>query len=177
MANLYVPLAASLVSLIAVSVAFLALHYTRRDRRESLRTMELDALRREQEALSMALQGEKEAMGFLALQLVREPDLVTPSNRTRLSCALSLAFVFESSSRARALILKALQTFSKTKEGHGAILEILDEMETDFRAYAVDIGQEELTKYLIRIAELKSNLAGVVDEQRWGPVPLTRKSL
>jgi hypothetical protein len=168
MADLYVPLAASLVSLIAVAVAFLAVHYSRRDRLESLREMELNALRREQEALSIALQGEKEGMGFLALQFVCDPDLVTASNRTRWSCALCLAFIFESSSRARALILKALQTLSRTKEGHGAILEILHEMETDFRAYAVDIGQEDLTTYLARIAKLKSYLAGVQEARSLG---------
>jgi hypothetical protein len=151
MADLYVPLAASFVSLIAVSVAFLALHYSRRDRHESLRALELDAVRREQDALSMALQGAKEAMGLLALQLVRQPDLITASTPTGVVCALCLAFVFESSNRARALVLKALQTFSGTKEGHRAILEILHEMETDFTAYAADMGEEELTKYIARI--------------------------
>jgi hypothetical protein len=122
------------------------------------RAAEADALRREQEGLFAALQGEKEAVGFMALQLSREPHLVTDSNRTRLFSALCLAFVFESSSRARALILKTLQKFSSDSKVHQLITGILDEIKTDFIAYEAEIGPKELEKYLNQIAKLKDSL-------------------
>jgi hypothetical protein len=99
----------------------------------------------------------------MALQLSREPRLVTDSNRTRLFSALCLAFVFESSSRARALVLKTLQKFSADSEAYGLITGILDEIETDFRAYESEIGPQELAKYFDRIGKLKGNLRGGSD--------------
>ena len=157
-AEVYVPLATAVISLVATIVALLALSYSRRDRAESQRALELDALRRQQDALLSSLQGDKEAVGFMALQLVRDPQLVTDANRTRLFCALCLAFVFESSSRARALILKALQTFAAEEPGAVEIRGILSEMETDFRAYEQEIGKDELTKYFDRIHKLRAAL-------------------
>jgi hypothetical protein len=94
----------------------------------------------------------------MALQLSREPQLVTDSNRNRLLSALCLAFVFEASSRAKALVLKTLQKFSADGSAHSVITGILDEVETDFRAYESEIGPEELTKYLDRIKKLKDSL-------------------
>ena len=131
-----------------------------KERQEQQRAAEADALRREQEALFASLQGEKEAVGFMALQLSREPHLVTDSNRTRLFSALCLTFVFETSSRARALVSKALQKFSENDSAHRVITEILDEVETDFRAYEDEIGPDELTKYFARIKKLKGSLKG-----------------
>jgi len=162
-AKIYVPLISSLISLISVSIAFLSLRYARRDRREQQRAAAADALRREQEGLFTALQGEKEAVGFMALQLSREPQLVTDSNRTRLFSALCLAFVFESSSRARALVLKTLQKFSADSEAYRLITGILDEIEADFRAYESEIAPEELADYFVRIMKLKGSLRGGTD--------------
>ncbi len=157
-AKTYVPLISALISLVSVSIAFMALHYSRQERREQQRVAELDALRRQQESLLAALQGEKEAVGFMALQMAREPRLVNDSNRTRLFSALCLAFVFESSSRARALVLKTLRTFSADSPTYHLITGILEEVEADFRAYESEIGPEELKKYLERIGKLKSSL-------------------
>jgi hypothetical protein len=159
-AKVYVPLISALISLVSVSIAFLALYYSRQDRREQQGAADADALRREQESLFAALQGEKEAVGFMALQLAREPRLVTDSNRNRLFSAMCLAFVFESSSRARALVLRALQNFSREDEGYRVITGILEEVETDFRAYESEIGQKELTKYFDRLGNLKKALRG-----------------
>lgn len=157
-AKIYVPLVSALISLVSVSVAFMALRYARQDRREQQRLAELDALRRQQDGLLMAFQGEKEAVGFMALQLAREPRLINDSNRTRLLSALCLAFVFESSSRARALVLRTLRNFSADSSTHLLITGILDEVEADFRAYESEIGPEELKKYLERMERLKSSL-------------------
>ncbi len=83
----------------------------------------------------------------MALQLSREPHLVTDSNRTRLFSALCLAFVFESSSRARALVLKTLQEFSAKDEVYRRLITgILEEVEADFHAYESKVGKKELTE-------------------------------
>jgi hypothetical protein len=158
-AKVYVPLISALISLVSVSIAFMTVYYSRRDRRERQRAAQVDAVRREQESLLAALQGEKEAVGFMALQLAREPQLVTESNRPRLFSAMCLAFVFESSSRARALALKALRNFSRDSDARRVITEILDEVANDFRAYEAEIGKEELKKYLDRINSLKGSLS------------------
>jgi hypothetical protein len=128
------------------------------ERSEQQKAAEADALRREQETLFTALQGDKEAVAFMALQLSRDPHLVTESNRTRLFSAMCLAFVFESSSRARALVLKTLRQFSVDDRSYGVITEILNEIEADFRAYDKGVGEDELKDYLKRIKKLKESL-------------------
>jgi hypothetical protein len=157
-AKIYVPLISAVISLVSVSIALTALRYSRQDRRDQQRVVELDALRRQQEGLMAALQGEKESVGFMALQLARDPQLINESNRTRLLSALCLAFVFESSSRARALVLKTLRNLSGDNPTYGQITSILDEVMADFSAYEAEIGPEELKKYLERLEKLKSSL-------------------
>jgi len=175
-AKIYVPLISAVISLLSVLVAFLSMRFARKDRQEQqriskhdaeLRDQErqeqqrasaADALRREQQALFESLQGQKEAVGFMALQLAREPHLVTDANRYRLFSALCLAFVFESSSRARALVLKTLRTFSKDDKTNIVIVAILKEIADDFVAYERDIGPGELKDYYPRIEKLESSL-------------------
>lgn len=164
-AKTYVPLISAVISLVSVIVAFLSLHYTQQDRikqqekaeQERIsqqRVAEADALRREQEALFAALQGEKEAVAFMALQLSQNPKLITESNQDRLFTALCLAFVYESSSRTRALVLKTLQQ-SMQAGRHDVIEKILNEIKTDFLAYDKDRPKKELTEYIERIDWLK----------------------
>ncbi len=150
-AKTYVPLISALISLVSISIAFMTLRDSRRERREKQREAE-------QEGLLAALRGEKEAVGFMALQLAHEPQSINDSNRNRLLSALCLAFVFEASSRARALVLKTLRKFSADNSMHDHITGILEEVEADFRAYESEIGPEELKKYLERIGKLKSSL-------------------
>ena len=157
-AKIYVPLISAVISLVSVLIALTALRYSRQDRREQQRVAELDALRRQQEGLMAALQGEKESVGFMALQLARDPHLINESNRTRLLSALCLAFVFESSSRARALVLKTLRNLSADNRTYGQITSILDDVMADFSAYEAEIGPEELKKYLERLEKLKGSL-------------------
>jgi hypothetical protein len=154
----YVPLISAVISLVSVSIALTALRYSRQNRREQQRVAELDALRRQQDGLMAALQGEKESVGFMALQLARDPKLINESNQTRLLSALCLAFVFESSSRARALVLKTLRNLSSDNTIHGDITSILDEVMADFSTYEAEIGSEELKKYLERLQKLKGSL-------------------
>jgi hypothetical protein len=174
--KVYVPLISALISLVSVSIAFLTLRYGRNDRQEQRREAEVaaarqaeerrevqkaaeaDSLRRQQQALLDALQGEKEAVAFMAIQLVREPHLITDSNRHRLFSALCLAFVFESSSRARALVLQALRTFSRNDGFYATIVSILDEILSDFEVYERDLGPNELNEYFPRIRGLKARL-------------------
>jgi hypothetical protein len=96
----------------------------------------------------------------MALQLARNPQLINESNQTRLLSALCLAFVFESSSRARAVVLKTLRKLSENDSTHGLITSILNEVMTDFSDYeAAEIEPpEELKKYLERLNKLKSSL-------------------
>jgi hypothetical protein len=47
---------------------------------------------------------------------------------------------------------------SSTSEGRTEIVGILDEMESGIRNYEVEIGQEGLTKYVVRTAKLKDGL-------------------
>ncbi|KVT85703.1 hypothetical protein WK59_12090 [Burkholderia ubonensis] len=175
-AKTYVPLASALISLVSVLIALVSLRYARKDRHEQQRAAEADAqrrdkeraeqqraaaadsLRREQQALFDALQGEKESVGFMAIQLSRDPQLVTNENRHRLFSALCLAFVFESSSRAKALVLKALRNFSKDDAMHSVIVSILKEIEDDFFDYEKEIGPGELKEYYPRIENLRKNL-------------------
>jgi hypothetical protein len=157
-ADVYVPLATAAISLVAIVTALVTLSLSRRDRREAQRALAADASRREEEALLAGLHGDKEAVGFLALQLSREPHLVTDANRTRLCCALCLAFVFESSSRTRALVLSALQKIATAFDGRRAIDAILDEMRDDFRGYEVELGEIDLQQYIRRITKLRQAL-------------------
>ena len=174
--KIYVPLIGAAISLLSVVIALTALRFARADRQEKRRedredadrrgqerleeqkAAEADALRRQQQALLDALQGEKEAVGFMALQLVRQPKLVTDENRFRLFSALCLAFVFESSSRARALVLEALRSFSKDEGAYTEITELLEGIDRDFKAYESALGPGELTDYYPRIRKLKACL-------------------
>ena len=174
-AKIYVPLISAVISLISVSIALTALRYSRQDRREQQRIAELDALRRQQEGLMAALQGEKESVGFMALQLARDPNMINESNRTRMLSALCLAFVFESSSRARALVLKTLRNLSVDDETYEQITSILKEVMADFIAYEDDIGPEELKKYRERLKKLESSLRQGATQQGDAPDSATRR--
>jgi hypothetical protein len=165
-ADIYVPLISAVISLVSVLIALTALRYSRQDRREQQRVAELDALRRQQDGLMAALQGEKESVGFMALQLARDPTLINESNRTRLLSALCLAFVFESSSRARALVLRTLRQLAGDNAIHGDINSILDEVIADFSAYEAEIGPEELKEYLEKLENLKGSLRGGAAQQQ-----------
>jgi hypothetical protein len=143
--ELWLPLITACISLLSISIAFLTLVFGRRDRREAAasraneRQADADARmaearRREQESLVNALQGEKESVGFMALGIARQPSLLTNENRERLFSALCAAWVFESSSRARAFILKALTECYKGPH-RGFISELLSQMRSDFLAY------------------------------------------
>jgi len=179
--DLYIPLATALTSLIAVCVAFASLYLARKDRAEQQKEVareklernkekefeikerierqkeaKMEAIRREQDALFNALHGEKETIGFMALQLARQPELITEDNRERLISALCLAFVFQKSSRARALVLHALNTFSKDaqlKEWTGAIF---DDLIIIFRDYEQEMEANELNKYRNRINQIRT---------------------
>ncbi|MGB7208771.1 MAG: hypothetical protein WBD27_08955 [Pyrinomonadaceae bacterium] len=168
-AKTYVPLISALISLVSVLIAFFALWWARKDRREQQKAAdadanrrekiaEADAHRREQEALLAALQGEKESVGFMALELLRNQSLITDANRDRIFTVLCLAFVFDSSSRVRALVSKTLKKFSADTKAKPIIIENLLNLEKDFEIYEKEIGEKELTKYIDRIKLLKNRL-------------------
>ena len=158
--DIWVPLFTACLSLLSVIVAFSSLVYSRRDRqsaaeerkqeriattkeRESERKERIaDSKAREQELLLRALQGEKESVGFMALEIARRPSMVTAENRERLLTALCTSWVFESSSRARAIILRALKLFNS--EHHKEISDLLKEIERDFDEYDKKFQKKEL---------------------------------
>jgi len=156
--DLWIPLITACVSLLSVSIAFFTLVFGRRDRREAAASRdqerkadaaarEADARRREQEALVGALQGEKESVGFMALQIARQPSLLTNENRERLFSALCAAWVFESSSRARAFILEALTKFYETPH-RDFISKLLSEIRSDFTTYDERLHKDDQKKEL-----------------------------
>ena len=157
--DIWIPLITALISLISVFIAFMALLYSRRDRQEQQAAATADAKRREQDSLVLALQGDKESIGFLALQLIREPKLITAENQDRMFDALCLAFLFASSSRARALIFRALKDFSADAVRKKLISDRLEQIRRDVREYEQEFEPEGLTKYRERMERLQ-NLVG-----------------
>lgn len=165
--ELWLPLITACISLLSVSIAFLSLIFGRRDRREAAasrdrergddaKAREAEARSREQEALVEALQGEKESVGYMALEIARQPSLLTNENRARLFSALCSAWVFESSTRARAFILKALTEFYKGQH-RDFISELLSQMRSDFLAYDERLhGKDEKKELTNRIRSLET---------------------
>jgi hypothetical protein len=153
--EVYIPIFSSIIALVSVSLAFLTLKFSRKDRDESRKYLEEQEKaaeaafrRKQQEEIFAALQGGKESVGFMALQLSRKPDLVLDENRDSILNALCLAFIFDKSKRARALILKALKTFSSKFDSKKQIIQILKEIKKDFRDYEKSTkNKDKLNKY------------------------------
>jgi len=171
--NVIIPALAMFIALASVCVAFLTLRYSRKDRteareylkeqKEMARTEAREYLkeqkemaesasrRKQQEEIFEALRGGKESVGFMALQLSRSPDIVSKENMESILNSLCLAYIFDSSSRARAFVLKALRVFSKRHGSKIIIVEILKEIEENFSEYDDLTAQNELDKYKDRI--------------------------
>jgi hypothetical protein len=173
--DLWVPLITACVSFLSVSIAFLTLTFGRKDKRESSASRDrerqaeaaardkerdervADGRRREQEALLGALRGEKESVGFMAFEIARKPSLVTDDNRERLFAALCTAWVFESSSRARAFIFRALKHFHGGE--HGLVIDnMIKEIKSDFSAYDATLKEKELGDRIERLDALSKAL-------------------
>lgn len=158
--DIYIPVASSVIALASVFVAYLTLRYSRKDREEARQHLKEQekaaeaALRRnQQEEIFAALQGEKESIGFMALQLSRNPELVSSENRDAILSSLCLAYVFNSSSRARALSLKALRVFSEKFDSYEVVLEILQEIKSNFAEYQ-KLTKDDTSKYKDRLGVL-----------------------
>lgn len=87
-----------IVSLITVGVALLSLFLTILDKR-----------RQKHEALISALQGEEEAVAFVAFQLRHRKWGRRRAERLELLSALVVAWIFEHSDRAQAMIHSAVK--------------------------------------------------------------------
>ena len=105
-----------------------------------------------------ALQGEKESVGFMALQLIQDPKLTTSANRERLYAALCLAFVFESADRARALVLRALQKSAQNTQDRDTIIAIIKDVRTNFINYEAAMESDGLQKYYPRLDRLEASI-------------------
>jgi hypothetical protein len=90
----------------------------------------------------------------MALQLSRTPEIVSEDNRDSVLSSLCLAYIFNSSSRARALTLNALQTFSKKYSYSDQIKEILKDIKANFSEYDELTVEKELEKYHERLDAL-----------------------
>lgn len=160
--DLYVPLLSSLIALLAICMALVTLLYSRKDRAESRKYLkeqedatEASAKRKQQEEIYGALQGSKESVGFMALQLSRTPEMVSESNRESILIALCLSYIFDRSSRARALVLTALNVFSiKPFLCREKIVNILNDIKIHFDEYDELTKANELDKYHKRIDKL-----------------------
>lgn len=152
--DVYIPIFSSIIALASVCLAFLTLKFSRKDREESRKYLKEqekaadDAFRRkQQEEIFAALQGGKESVGFMALLLSRNPDLVSEENQDSILSALCLAFIFDKSSRARALVLKALKIFSLEFASKKQIIQMLEEIKKNFHEYEELTKKNELSKY------------------------------
>jgi hypothetical protein len=65
--------------------------------------------REKRQSLVKALQGERESVAFVAYRLYQNPKLPRGSTADEIIAALCLAWMFESSDRARAIVLAALR--------------------------------------------------------------------
>ena len=159
--DVYIPIFSSIIALVSVCVALFTLRLSRKDRQESRKYLEEqekaaddNLKRKQQEEIFSALQGGKESVGFMALQLSRSPDIVSDENQDSILSSLCLAFIFDKSSRARALVLKALKTFSSEFNSAEQIVQILKEIKQNFHEYEELTKKDELSKYYEKVGNL-----------------------
>ena len=152
--DVIIPIFTLIIALLSVCIALATLMFSRKDRQESreyLKEQEQAAKdahkRRQQEEIFLALQGGKESVGFMALQLARKPDLVSKENQDSILSALCLAYLFDKSRRARSLIFKALKIFSNELNASEQIIKILSEIWEDFKEHDKKTKKDYLTKY------------------------------
>jgi hypothetical protein len=111
--------------LVPTALAVLGLWFSwaqsKRDKEQREHDAEREKKQREHDALLNALQGEKEAVGFVAYQVKKVglkglKGLPDELDRSELIAPLCLAAVYEGSDRTRALVLSALE--KSMKDGH-----------------------------------------------------------
>lgn len=134
-------------SALAVGIAFLSLVLTLRDKR-----------RQKHEALISALQGEKEAVAFIAFQLRHHRWGHRKSERLELLSALVVAWIFEKSDRARAMIHNALKVVQNihSKDVELTIKNIREQLEVYVECHYPEETKEDgpVGKYLVKLDRL-----------------------
>lgn len=101
------------------------------------------------------LLGEKETVGFQALQIAKRPNRRVPDDVIR---ALVLATVFESSDRARVQVFRALEILRKRQQQQ--IIAFRTELDTSADAYREIL---ELARYDRRVKQLDDALPWIKD--------------
>ena len=101
------------------------------------------------------LLGEKETVGFQALQIVKRPNRRVPEDVIR---ALVLATLLESSDRARVQIYRALETLRKRHQRQ--IVAFRNELGASADAYREIL---DLARYDRRVEQLDAALPWIVD--------------
>jgi hypothetical protein len=130
---------ALLAIIVSAAFSFITLKLSRLQVEQHRR--EVDQARREvdqarQEAVIKALQGEKEAVAYVALQIRRDQWLTKKENapfRNDIIASLCLAWILEGSDRAKSLVLAALkEAFSQYPT---VVKDIVADIEEQFTAY------------------------------------------
>ena len=98
---------------LAVLISIVSLVVTLREKR-----------REKRQSVVKALQGERESVAFVAYRLYQKPELLHGSTADETIAALCLAWMFESSDRARAIVLAALRAL---QPGHAARIKSVRE--------------------------------------------------
>ena len=118
-----------------------------------------DRRRQQHEALLSALQGEKEAVAFVAFQLRNRNWGRWSNERKEILSALVVAWIFENSDRARAMVFSALSEVSRKYPGE--VEEAVDDIEKQLENYVARTypgegeRQSRIGKYIRKLALLR----------------------
>jgi len=111
----------------------------------------------ERKAIFRALQGEKEAISDVAMQVIdgKHDSWLhrRPAFRKRLIHALSMAFVLESSDRAKAYVVAAFEYVAKDEVGRSDLVEQLKRIETIYTKYNSIVADKDFREK--RLGRLK----------------------
>ena len=103
--------------------------------------------RSRKEAVVKSLQGEKETVAHMAYKISNKEWPASPADadaRDEVMASLCFAWIFESSNRARALVLAALKEMNK--DHHDKIETVLESIDLQFSDYARLVSAEESDK-------------------------------
>ena len=114
----------------------------------SLIITQLEKLRTRRETVIKSLQGEKETVAYIAYQISRGKWPSNPSDEEAIDqviTSLCFAWVFESSNRARALVLAALKKMNDESAKAKQIEDVLQSIQKQFIDYARLVSDQRLS--------------------------------
>ena len=111
--------------------------------------------RERRQSVVRALQGEREAVAFVAYRLHQNPDSLHADTADQVVAALCLAWMFESSDRARAIVLAALRALRPSQAAR--IDQAMDDLQNIAANYAAT-PDADISKGVLRLKQLRTAL-------------------